>query len=145
MARKSNVIDFTDKIEYKKVMIFLLKYANKPDRIVKLFNYKRYRELSKEEPETDSKYGFSEWIKDFAIIVINEKQPPDQKIFTMAHETAHITLGHLSHNLDKSPDSIEWEANLFASMAMFAINGAIPYMEYSIYGVLRWRSERRWF
>ena len=130
MAKKSNIIDFTDKIEYKKVMMFLLKSAKKEARRVEFFTYKQYRELSEEEPEPISKYGFAEKHDDFAIIVLNERQPPDQKIFTMAHETVHLVLGHLTHNRELCPDSIEWEANLFASMIMFALNGAIPYMEY---------------
>ena len=64
------------------------------------------------------------------MICINEKQPLDEKIFTMAHEVAHLALGHLIHNKDLLSDSNEWESNLFASMIMFAINGAIPYMEH---------------
>ena len=137
MAKKSNVIDFTDKIEYHKVMMLLLKIAKKEDRIVKFFTYKVYRDIIGEEPEPISKYGFAEKHDDFAIIVLNERQPPDQKIFTMAHETAHLVLGHLTHNRELCPDSIEWEANLFASMIMFALNGAIPYMEHYAGGMER--------
>ena len=137
MAKKSNVIDFTDKIEYKKIIIFLLKSIKKEDMEVKFFTYKVYRDITGEEPETDSKYGFAEKHDDFAIILLNEKQPPDQKIFTMAHETAHIALGHLTHNRELCPESSEWEANLFASMIMFALNGAIPYMEHYAGGMER--------
>ena len=120
----------TDKIEYRKVLRFLLKLTSNPNMLVKLFTYKQYRELMKEEPEAFSKYGFLYGREKILAICINEKQPPDEKIFTMAHEVAHLALGHLIHNRDLCPDSIEWESNLFASMIMFAINGAIPYMEH---------------
>ena len=78
----------TNKIECKKVPLFLLKSVNKADMPVKFFTYKQYRELVEEEPETISETGFVLYVpkKGLSVICINEKQPPDQKIFTIAHD-----------------------------------------------------------
>jgi len=120
----------TDKIEYHKVIRLLLKIAKKKDRRVKFLTYKQYRELFKGGSEAFSEYGFVFGARELSVIVLNERQLPHQKIFTMAHEIAHLVLGHLTHNRELCPESSEWEANLFASMIMFALNGAIPYMEH---------------
>lgn len=126
------MIDTTN-IDAKKVVRFLEKLADNPDHRVSLFSYQHFNKYhgvsGKTNLEATSKHGIILNFSDRAVIYLNEKQPPDQLIYTMAHEVGHLILGHLSYNqVDKNIQ--EWEAELFASAITFVINGAIPYMKY---------------
>ena len=64
--------------------------------------------------------GYAARDKNQFYIIYDDEKPDEEVQFTLAHEFAHILLGHLSYRGKggEIPDFAENEANIFASVIM---------------------------
>ena len=129
-----NIMQFLeDKANCDKLVSFINRIADVKGETA-IVSYDRFRELCEcvfdLQPEDISKCGLAYHGSDKGryIIAINEKQERHSKIFTLLHEVGHILLGHLEPGGYKDGVS-EWEADLLASMMLFTVNGALPYVD----------------
>lgn len=70
--------------------------------------------------------GYAVTIGDKPAIIFDENRPKEEQLFTIAHELAHILLGHLSYRIKNKEchEFHEREADTFATvLAAYAILG----------------------